>query len=96
MPAVIDARLRHRLGSLVPLPSRPWSAQVPAIADPERRAYVTVIAALMDARKDRIGEHAELTPTAGHDIPEAAQWIKDLATGRRTFAERLAALTTGT
>ena len=64
--AVIDARLRHRLGSLVPLPSRPWSAQVPAIADPERRAYVTEIAALMDARKDRIGEHA-----AEHALPWA-------------------------
>ena len=38
--AVIDARLRHRIGSLVPLPAGPWSAQVPAIADPERRAYV--------------------------------------------------------
>jgi conjugative relaxase-like TrwC/TraI family protein len=58
IPAVIDARLRYRLGSLVPLPSRPWSSQVPAIADPERRAYITEIAALMDARKDRIGEHA--------------------------------------
>ena len=56
--AVIDARLRHRLGSAVPLPAGPWSAQVPAIADPERRAYVAEIAALMDARKDRIGEHA--------------------------------------
>ena len=64
--AVIDARLRHRLGSLVPLPSRPWSAQVPAIADPGRRAYVTEIAALMDARKDRIGEHA-----AEHALPWA-------------------------
>ena len=42
--AVIDARLRHRLGSLVPLPPGPWSAQVPALADPERRAY---------ARRDR-------------------------------------------
>ena len=66
IPAVIDARLRHRLGSLVPLPSRPWSAQVPAIADPERRAYVTEIAAMMDARKDRIGEHA-----AEHALPWA-------------------------
>ena len=66
IPSVIDARLRHRLGSLVPLPSGPWSAQVPAIADPERRAYVTEIAALMDARKDRIGEH-----TAGHALPWA-------------------------
>ena len=61
LAAVIDARLRHRAGSLVPLPAGPWSAQVPALADPGRRAYVAEIAALMDARKDRIGEHA-----AGH------------------------------
>ena len=58
IPAVIDARIRCRLGSLVPLPPGPWSAQVPAIADPGRRAYAAQIAALMDARKDRIGEHA--------------------------------------
>src|SRR5207344_3228863 len=32
--AVLDARLRHRLGALVPLPAGPWSAQVPALADP--------------------------------------------------------------
>ena len=58
LAAVIDARLRYRLGSLVPQPARSWSAQVPEIADPERRAYVTRIAALMDARRDRIGEYA--------------------------------------
>ena len=63
LAAVIDARLRYRIGALVPAPAGPWSAQVPAIADPERRAYLTEIAALMDARKDRIGEHAaEHTP----------------------------------
>jgi conjugative relaxase-like TrwC/TraI family protein len=56
--AVIDARLRARLGSLIPLPASPWSAQVPEIADPERHAYLTQIAELMDARKDRIGEYA--------------------------------------
>ncbi len=76
--AVIDDRLRHRTGSLVPLPAGPWSAQVPAIADPERRAYATEIAALMDARKDRIGEHAAesalpwainaLGPVPGHPL----------------------------
>ena len=60
--AVLDARLRNRLGSLVPLPPGPWSAQVPAIADPARRAYVAEIAALMDARKDRLGEHAAEHP----------------------------------
>ena len=50
----------------VPLPAGPWSAQVPAIADPERRAYAAEIAAMMDARKDRIGEHA-----AGNALPWA-------------------------
>ena len=29
LPAVLDARIRYRLGSLVPLPAGPWSAQVP-------------------------------------------------------------------
>jgi hypothetical protein len=66
LAAVLDARLRARLGTLVPRPAGPWSAQVPEIADPERRAYLTEIAALMDARKDRIGEHA-----AGHPPPWA-------------------------
>ncbi len=66
IPAVLDARLRQRLGSLVPLPPGTRSGQVPPIADPERRAYVTEIAALMDARKDRIGEHA-----AEHALPWA-------------------------
>jgi hypothetical protein len=58
IPAVIDTRIRNRTGTLVPLPARPWSARVPAIADPERRAYVTQIAELMDAREERLGAHA--------------------------------------
>jgi len=63
LAAVIDARIRYRTGTVVPVPVGPWSAQVPAISDPERRAWLTEIAALMDARKDRIGEHAaENTP----------------------------------
>ena len=35
-------------------------------------------------------QRAELALTAGRDIPEAGQWIKDLAAGRRTFADKLA------
>jgi hypothetical protein len=62
--AVLGARLRHRLGTLVPLPPGPWSEQVPALADPDRQAYVAEIAALMDARKDRIGQHAAGHPPA--------------------------------
>jgi hypothetical protein len=56
--AVIDTRIRNRTGSPVPLPPEPWSALAPAIADPEHRAYVAEIAALMEARKQRLGEHA--------------------------------------
>jgi hypothetical protein len=62
LAAVIDARLRSRTGALVPTPAGPWSAQIPPIADPGRRAYLAEIAALMDARKDRIGEHAAEHP----------------------------------
>jgi hypothetical protein len=81
--AVIDARIRHRLGSLVPLPAGPWFAQVPAIADPGRRAYLAEIATMMDARKDRIGEHAvehpqpwaisALGPAPGHPL-DRLEW----------------------
>ena len=35
-------------------------------------------------------QRAELTLTAGEETPEMDQWIKDLAAGRRRFADRLA------
>jgi AAA domain/TrwC relaxase len=86
--AALDARIRCRLGAVVPLPAGPWSAQVPAITDPGRHAYVTEIAALMDARKDRLGEHAAqhalpwainaLGPVPGHPL-DRLDWQK---TGR--------------
>ena len=88
LAAVIDARLRYRIGALVPAPAGPWSAQVPAIADPERRAFAAEIAALMDARKDRIGEHAaEHAPPwavaalgpVPEDPPDRLDWQKRAA-----------------
>jgi hypothetical protein len=85
VPSVVDARIRNRLGSPVPLSAAPWSAQDPGIADPDRRAYITEIAALMDARKDRIGEHAAehqlpwavnaLGPIPGHPV-DRLEWQK--------------------
>ena len=75
VPAVVDARIRYRLGRLVPRPAGPWSAQVPGIADPDRRSYATQIAALMDARKDRIGEHA-----AEHALPWAVAALDPVPT----------------
>jgi hypothetical protein len=65
--AVIDSRIRHRTGTLVPLPAPAWSAQVPDMSDPERHAYLVQVAELMDARKERIGEHA-----AASSLPWAA------------------------
>ena len=88
--AVLDARIRHRLGAVVPLPPRPWSQQVPALADPERRAYVAEIAALMDARTDRIGEHA-----ASHPPPWATAALGPVPAhppGRLEWQKRAAAI----
>jgi hypothetical protein len=45
-----------------PQPQRPWSERVPAVADPERQRFLTDLAAAMDARKERIGEHAAEHP----------------------------------
>jgi hypothetical protein len=64
--SVIDARIRARVNPLVPQHPGPWSEQVPEIADPERQAFVTEVAAMMDQRKERIGEHA-----AEHGLPWA-------------------------
>jgi hypothetical protein len=66
LAAVIDARIRYRTGVLVPAPAGQWSSRIPAISDPEHHVYLTEIAALMDARQDRIGEHA-----AEHSLPWA-------------------------
>ena len=62
--AVIDDRIRRRTGAVVPVQSPPWSAQVPDIADPDRRAYARQIAELMDERKQRLGEHTVASAVA--------------------------------
>jgi conjugative relaxase-like TrwC/TraI family protein len=66
IPAVIDARIRSRIGAPTPLSPGTWSVQVPDVADPERHSYLTGIAALMDGRKERLGQH-----TADHALPWA-------------------------
>jgi hypothetical protein len=56
--AVIDARIRQRVHSLLPQPQGPWSERVPHLADPGRQAYLAQIAAMMDDRTQRIGAFA--------------------------------------
>jgi hypothetical protein len=58
IPSVLDTRIRNRIGATLPLPAGTWSAEIPDVADPERRAFLAQIATMMDQRKERIGEHA--------------------------------------
>jgi len=62
----VDARIRQRLHPLLLRQQRPWAERVPALADPERHAYLTAIAAMMDDRKQRLGHFA-----AEHALPWA-------------------------
>jgi len=56
--SVLDARIRQRVDPLLPQPQGPWAERVPHLPDPDRRAYLAQIAALMDDRKQRLGQHA--------------------------------------
>ena len=62
--AVIDARIRHRTDPQLPQPQGPWTSRVPQLPDPARQAYLTEIAALMDDRTGRLGQHAAQTAPA--------------------------------
>jgi TrwC relaxase/AAA domain len=62
--SVIDARIRQRIYPLLPQPQGPWSGRTPQLPDPERQAYLAEIAAMMDGRKLRLGQHAAQTTPA--------------------------------
>ena len=59
--SVLDARIRPRVYPLLPQPQGRWAKRVPQLPDPERRAYLAEIAAMMDGRKQRLGQHAAQT-----------------------------------
>lgn len=61
LAAVIDARIRRDNSATIPAAWRPWAQQVPEVNDPEQARFLAELAAAMDARKDRIGEHAAQT-----------------------------------
>jgi len=62
--SVIDARIRQRIYPLLPQPQGPWAERVPGLPDPDRRAYLAEIAAMMDGRIQRLGGHAAETAPA--------------------------------
>ena len=62
--AVLDARIRPRVDPLLPQPQGPWASRVPRLPDPARQAYLAEIAAMMDDRTQRLGQHAAQTGPA--------------------------------
>ena len=62
--AVLDARIRPRVHPLLPQHKGSWTERVPHLPDPERYAYLAQIAALMDDRTRRLGQHTAQTSPA--------------------------------
>jgi hypothetical protein len=61
--AVLDARVRQHTAGIAPAAWRPWSERVPQVDDPVRQVFLRELAATMDERKARLGEHtAETLP----------------------------------
>jgi hypothetical protein len=62
--SVLDARIRQRVYPLPPQPQGPWASRVPQLADAEHQAYLTQIAAMMNARAQRLGRYTAQTAPA--------------------------------
>jgi AAA domain len=80
--AVLDAQIRPRIHPLLPQPQGPWAERVPSLADPDRSAYLAQIAAMMDDRTLRLGQHtAQITPawaiTALGPVPDGTAARRD-------------------
>jgi hypothetical protein len=80
--AVLDARIRPRVDPLLPQPQGSWAERAPELPDLEHRAYMAEIAAMMDDRKQRLGQHvAQIRPawaiTALGPVPDDAAARQD-------------------
>jgi hypothetical protein len=65
--AVLDARMRNIIDPLVPLPQKPWTDRPRKFADPEIAEYEARLRQALDARAERLGEHAvQTSPTWAH------------------------------
>ena len=61
--AVLDARIRPLINPLAPQPPGRWTARVPELSDPDRRAYLAQVAAMMDDPTRRLGQQtAKIAP----------------------------------
>jgi TrwC relaxase/AAA domain len=55
---VIDSRVRRMTGHILPKARGTWAERIPAMGDPELDQFMAELAAAMDKRVRRIGEHA--------------------------------------
>ena len=62
--SVLDARIRQRVDPLLPQSRGPWASRVPDLPDRDRHTYLTELAAMMDDRTRRLGQHTALTAPA--------------------------------
>jgi len=58
---VLDARVRRMLAGVQPQLSGPWTERVPDMGSPELDRYMNELAAAMDDRSRRLGEHTAQT-----------------------------------
>jgi hypothetical protein len=58
---VLDSRVRHMLDGVQPHPFRPWTEHVPSTGFAGLDRYLSELAAAMDDRVRRLGEHAAAT-----------------------------------
>jgi hypothetical protein len=64
MAGVLHKRMSEIVDPLVPLPQQPWTDRPRQFDDPEIAAYETSLRQVMQARADRLGEHAIQTSPA--------------------------------
>ena len=94
---VINARIEADAGAMTPIPRTGWSGSYEKTGDPDKDRYLAEVAAAMDARKERLGQHtAKSSPawalrTLG-PVPEAPEergrWearAADIAAYRETY-----------
>ena len=59
--AVLDARIGPRIDPLLHQSQGRWTSRIPSLPDSDRRTYLAQIAAMMDDRTRRLGQHAAQT-----------------------------------
>jgi TrwC relaxase/AAA domain len=77
---VLDWRIRQHTDGMPALAARPWTSQVPQTGDPDTDRYAAELAAAMDDRQRRLGEHAaEHPPAWAHGLGQVPEHPLDRA-----------------